>query len=84
MDKKPATAKVLTDEEKWEIRVKGKYILTAMDDIGKNGDAYCTDGKKLRVLVILMVKLTILENWQAQSLLLCSSSRMNMELRLKM
>lgn len=43
MDKKPATAKVLTDEEKWEIRVKGKYILTAMDDIGKNGDAYCTD-----------------------------------------
>ena len=39
MDKKPAMVKVFTDEEKWEIRKKGKYILTAMNDIGKNGDA---------------------------------------------
>ena len=40
MDKKPATAKAFTDEEKWEIKETGKYILTAMDTIGKNGDAY--------------------------------------------
>jgi len=39
MDKEPAMVKAFTDEEKWEIREKGKYILTAMNDIGKNGDA---------------------------------------------
>ena len=49
MDKKPATAKAFTDEEKWEIKETGKYILTAMDTIGKNGDAYCTDETLFRV-----------------------------------
>ena len=49
MDKKPATAKAFTDEEKWEIKENGKYILTAMDTIGKNGDAYCTDESLFRV-----------------------------------
>lgn len=58
MDKKPATAKVLTDEEKWEIRVKGKYILTAMDDIGKNGDAYCTDEQLFRASKAVRPSLT--------------------------
>lgn len=36
-------AKTFTNDEKREIEEKAKYILTAMDDIGKNGDAYCTD-----------------------------------------
>ena len=36
-------AKTFTNDEKREIEEKAKYILAAMDDIGKNGDAYCTD-----------------------------------------
>ena len=70
MDKKPATAKVLTDEEKWEIRVKGKYILTAMDTIGKNGDAYCTDEILFRVSKSVRPDLTKQQFYTDKSLLL--------------
>ena len=41
-------AKTFTNDEKREIEEKAKYILTAMDDIGKNGDAYCTDEQLFR------------------------------------
>ena len=36
-------AKVFTDTEKDKIKKQAQYILAAMDDIGNNGDAYCTD-----------------------------------------
>lgn len=58
MDKKPATAKAFTDEEKWEIKENGKYILTAMDTIGKNGDAYCTDEQLFRASKAVRPSLT--------------------------
>ena len=58
MDKKPATAKAFTDEDKWEIKENGKYILTAMDTIGKNGDAYCTDEQLFRVSKAVRPSLT--------------------------
>ena len=35
--------KILTYDERKEIKNRAQYILNAMDDIGKNGDAYCTD-----------------------------------------
>lgn len=41
-------AKTFTNDEKRENEEKAKYILTAMDDIGKNGDAYCTDEQMFR------------------------------------
>lgn len=70
MDKKPATAKVLTDEEKWEIKENGKYILTAMNTIGKNGDAYCTDESLFRVSKTVRPDLTKQQFYMDKSLLL--------------
>ena len=70
MDKKPATAKVLTDEEKWEIKENGKYILTAMNTIGKNGDAYCTDESLFRVSKKVRPDLTKQQFYTDKSLLL--------------
>ncbi len=70
MDKKPATAKAFTDEEKWEIKENGKYILTAMDDIGKNGDSYCTDESLFRVSKTVRPDLTKQQFYTDKSLLL--------------
>jgi exodeoxyribonuclease V alpha subunit len=70
MDKKPATAKAFTDEEKWEIKENGKYILTAMDDIGKNGDSYCTDESLFRVSKTVRPDLTKQQFYMDKSLLL--------------
>ena len=70
MDKKPATAKAFTDEEKWEIKENGKYILTAMDTIGKNGDAYCTDESLFRVSKTVRPDLTKQQFYMDKSLLL--------------
>ena len=70
MDKKPATAKAFTDEEKWEIKENGKYILTAMDTIGKNGDAYCTDESLFRVSKTVRPDLTKQQFYTDKSLLL--------------
>ena len=70
MDTKPATAKALTDEEKWEIKENGKYILTAMDTIGKNGDAYCTDESLFRVSKTVRPDLTKQQFYTDKSLLL--------------
>ena len=70
MDKKPATAKAFTDEEKWEIKETGKYILTAMDTIGKNGDAYCTDESLFRVSKTVRPDLTKQQFYTDKSLLL--------------
>lgn len=50
--------KALTNDEKREIEEKAKYILTAMDDIGKNGDAYCTDEQLFRVSKAVRPSLT--------------------------
>ena len=51
-------AKVFTNDEKREIEEKAKYILTAMDDIGKNGDAYCTDEQLFRASKAVRPSLT--------------------------
>ncbi len=51
-------AKVFTDDEKKEIEEKAKYILTAMNDIGKNGDAYCTDEHLFRASKAVRPSLT--------------------------
>ena len=51
-------AKVFTNDEKREIEEKAKYILTAMDDIGKNGDAYCTDEHLFRASKAVRPNLT--------------------------
>ena len=51
-------AKVFTNDEKREIEEKAKYILTAMDDIGKNGDAYCTDEQLFRASKTVRPSLT--------------------------
>ena len=51
-------AKVFTDDEKKEIEEKAKYILVAMDDIGKNGDAYCTDDYLFRASKAVRPSLT--------------------------
>lgn len=50
--------KALTNDEKREIEEKAKYILTAMDDIGKNGDAYCTDEQLFRASKAVRPSLT--------------------------
>ena len=51
-------AKVFTNDEKREIEEKAKYILTARDDIGKNGDAYCTDEQLFRASKAVRPSLT--------------------------
>ena len=51
-------AKTFTNDEKREIEEKAKYILTAMDDIGKNGDAYCTDEQLFRASKTVRPSLT--------------------------
>lgn len=51
-------AKTFTNDEKREIEEKAKYILTAMDDIGKNGDAYCTDEHLFRASKAVRPNLT--------------------------
>ncbi|MCF2619935.1 AAA family ATPase [Oscillibacter valericigenes] len=51
-------AKTFTNDEKREIEEKAKYILTAMDDIGKNGDAYCTDERLFRASKAVRPSLT--------------------------
>ena len=51
-------AKTFTNDEKREIEEKAKYILTAMDDIGKNGDAYCTDEQLFRASKAVRPSLT--------------------------
>ena len=51
-------AKTFTNDEKREIEEKAKYILTAMDDIGKNGDAYCTDEQMFRASKAVRPSLT--------------------------
>ena len=51
-------AKTFTNDEKREIEEKAKYILTAMDDIGKNGDAYCTDEHLFRTSKAVRPNLT--------------------------
>ena len=51
-------AKVFTNDEKREIEEKAKYILTAMDDIGKNGDAYCMDEQLFRASKAVRPSLT--------------------------
>ena len=51
-------AKTFTNDEKREIKEKAKYILTAMDDIGKNGDAYCTDEQLFRASKTVRPSLT--------------------------
>lgn len=51
-------AKALTNDEKREIKEKTKYILTAMDGIGKNGDAYCTDEHLFRASKTVRPSLT--------------------------
>ena len=51
-------AKTFTNDEKREIEEKAKYILTAMDDIGKNGDAYCTDESLFRASKAVRPSLT--------------------------
>lgn len=51
-------ATVFTNDEKREIEEKAKYILTAMDDIGKNGDAYCTDEQLFRASKTVRPSLT--------------------------
>ena len=52
-------ANTLTLNEKLEIQKNAQYILTAMSDIGKNGDAYCTDERLLRVCKGAKPKLTV-------------------------
>ena len=51
-------AKTFTNDEKREIEEKAKYILAAMDDIGKNGDAYCTDEQLFRASKTVRPSLT--------------------------
>ena len=51
-------AKTFTNDEKREIEEKAKYILTAMDDIVKNGDAYCTDEQMFRASKAVRPSLT--------------------------
>ena len=51
-------AKTFTNDEKREIEEKAKYILAAMDDIGKNGDAYCTDEQLFRASKAVRPSLT--------------------------
>ena len=51
-------AKVFTDTEKDKIKKQAQYILAAMDDIGKNGDAYCTDEHLFRASKAVRSNLT--------------------------
>ena len=51
-------AKVFTDTEKDKIKKQAQYILAAMDDIGKNGDAYCTDEHLFRASKAVRPNLT--------------------------
>jgi len=51
-------AKVFTDTEKDKIKKQAQYILAAMDDIGKNGDAYCTDEHLFRASKTVKPNLT--------------------------
>lgn len=51
-------AKVFTDTEKDKIKKQGQYILAAMNDIGKNGDAYCTDEQLFRASKAVRPSLT--------------------------
>ena len=52
-------AKVFTDTEKDKIKKQAQYILAAMDDIGKNGDAYCTDEHLFRASKAVRPNLSI-------------------------
>ncbi len=51
-------AKVFTDTEKDKIKKQAQYILAAMDDIGKNGDTYCTDEQLFRASKAVRPSLT--------------------------
>ena len=51
-------AKVFADTEKDKIKKQAQYILAAMDDIGKNGDAYCTDDYLFRASKAVRPSLT--------------------------
>ena len=51
-------AKVFTDTEKDKNKKQAQYILAAMDDIGKNGDAYCMDEHLFRASKAVRPNLT--------------------------
>ena len=63
-------AKVFTDTEKDKIKKQAQYILAAMDDIGKNGDAYCTDEHLFRASKAVRPNLTGPQYHTDKSLLL--------------
>ena len=63
-------AKVFTDTEKDKIKKQAQYILAAMDDIGKNGDAYCTDEHLFRASKTVKPSLTGPQYHTDKSLLL--------------
>lgn len=71
-------ANTLTLNEKLEIKKNAQYILTAMSDIGKNGDAYCTDERLLRVCKGAKPKLTVAQ-YRTDKVLLMQAGYLHQE-----